>query len=334
MNAGAKFRSVATYLPERILTNAELTQLGYELDTDEPFFKGVQQRHWASKEETSVFMGSQAAKKLLDAESIDPKEIDLIICSSIVGDVVLPQPACGIQNKIGAVNATAITLDTGCASFVSGVIYAASMIRSGMFKNIVLVSISNFAGRAQSQLREPSATIPGDGASAMLITSSENGECGLLGWWEKSLGQYHQMLSIKGIDSEGNPSDFWQPHEKIAFWFDRELIEPLKENARVLVPRAIKESLNKARMTINDVQLCFTHQPNEFLINHWRDSLNLDSVKHFNTLAIYGNLFQASIPISISQAMSEGKLGSGDLIVMGSFAFAGELAAGAVIKMS
>lgn len=333
MNVNVQFKGIAAYLPQRIVTNADLEKAGYDLTMTDVFFKGVQQRHWANQKETSVYMGSQAAMRLLNEQDVDPNEIDLIICSAIIGDTLLPHPACGIQHELGAGRTTAITLDTGCASFVSGLIYGSALIRSGMFRNILLISIANFAGRAQSKLRNPSAVIPGDGAGALLICAGNEGENGLLGWWEKSLGEYHQMLSIRAMDEAGAPTQLWDPHQQIAFWFDRQLIETIKTNGRELVPQAIKGALESAELTIGDIDLCFTHQPNDFLIDHWRNALGLREDQHHTTLATCGNLFQASIPVSMVSAINAGKLKRGDVIAMGSFALAGELAAGAVIRM-
>lgn len=333
MSLKVKFSGVSVYLPERIVTNTELENKGYDLTSEDDFFKGVQQRHWAGQDETSVYMGYRAAERLLEEQDVDPDDIDLIISSALLGDTLLPHPACGIQYKLGARSASAITLDTGCASFVSGIIYAAALIRSGFYRNIILISISNFAGRAQSRQKNSSAIIPGDGAGAMLV-SAGNDEDGLLGWWEKSFGEYHQMLSICAQSETGELTRFWDPHHQIAFSFDRQLIEKIKTNARELVPQAIRGAIQKSKITMNDVDLFFTHQPNEFLVQHWRHSLGLREDQHYTTLETCGNLFQASIPISMASATESGVLVKNDVIAMGSFAFAGELAAGAVIRIS
>jgi len=330
--ANAKYKGVAAYLPERVVTNEELEKAGFDISPGDVFFKGVQRRHWASKHETSVYMGYKAAENLLEEQSTGASEIDLIICSALIGDNLLPHPVCGIQHKLGACNATAITLDTGCASFVSGLIYASAMIRSGYFKKIVLISISNFSGRAQSKALNDSVLIPGDGAGAILICASDDKQDGLQGWWEKSLGEYHQMLSIRAQDEAGNQTNIWEPHKQIAFWFDNKLIDTLKMNGRELVPKAIRCALDNAGIELDEIDICFTHQPNEFLVNCWREDLGLTEKNHYTTLATCGNLFQASIPVTMASAINAGRLKQGDRVALGSFSFAGELAAGAVIQ--
>ncbi|MGR9014277.1 MAG: 3-oxoacyl-ACP synthase III family protein [Gammaproteobacteria bacterium] len=328
-----QFKDVSAYLPARQVANTDLENMGYMLEEDDAFFKGVLKRHWAAAHETSVFMGAQACLQVLAKQQIHPDEIDLIICSAIIGDEILPQPACGIQHAIGATRATAITLDTGCASFVSGLIYGSALIRANMYQKILLVSIANFAGRAQSKIKHPSAAVPGDGAAAMLICADDQAEDALLGWWEKSFGQYHGMLSIKAIDEHGHPKQPWESHQQIGFWFDRELVEIIKTNGRELVPLAIKHALINAGRSLAEQKLVLTHQPNTYLLNHWRAELGATPDQHFHTLAQYGNLFQASIPVTMATALAAGKLANGDMLSIGSFAFAGELAAAAVIRI-
>jgi 3-oxoacyl-[acyl-carrier-protein] synthase-3 len=213
-----RFMGVAAYLPEQVITNSYFESAGYDLDLDDDvFFKGVKERRWAAPGETSVEMGAKAARKLLGQVGVAAGEIDLILRSALVDDLILPHVACGIQHAVGAGNATAITLDTACASFVSGIIYGSALIRSGFFRTVLLVSTSNFAGRAQGMLKNKSAVIPGDGAGALLMTGSDEGEDGLVSWWEKSFGEFHGMFAIHAQMEDYELRSFWEPHERIAF---------------------------------------------------------------------------------------------------------------------
>ncbi|MFZ4698986.1 MAG: 3-oxoacyl-ACP synthase III family protein, partial [Candidatus Methylumidiphilus sp.] len=220
----------------------------------------------------------------------------------------------------------------GCASFVSGLIYASAMIRSGFFQNILLISVSNFAGRVQGRLKERSAVIPGDGAAAFLIRSRENGPDGLLGWWEKSFGEHYGHFGVHSFDRQGERVDLWGPHDRIRFSFHSEMVDSIKANSRELIPLALQEALSKCGRRIGEIDLVLTHQPNRYLIDHWRQSVGASEEKSHDTLERYGNLFQASIPVTLEDAINQGKLKSGDTIAMASFAFAGELASSAVIQ--
>jgi 3-oxoacyl-[acyl-carrier-protein] synthase III len=328
-----QFAGIATYLPERVVTNHHFEEAGVELPLkDDVFYKGVRERRWAAPGETSVDMGVKAGRKLLEQQAIDPGEIDLIIASALVNDLVLPYAACGIQYGLGTTNATAITLDTGCASFVSGLIYGSALIRSGFFRTILLISISNFAGRAQGQLKDRSALIPGDGAAALLMRSSEGGEDGLLSWWEKSFGEYHGMFAIHALTHDHQRRAFWEPHDRIAFSFDKELVESIKKNASELIPLALKRVIEKSARTVEDLDLVLTHQPNRYLIDYWRDAVGTHQGQVHDTLERYGNLFQASIPVTLDDAIQKNKVKPGDSIAMASFALAGELVSAAVIR--
>jgi len=329
----AQFSAVAAYLPENVVTNSFFEEAGFNLElSDDVFFKGVRERRWAAPGETSASMGAKAAHALLEREDVDAREIDLVISSALVNDLILPHAACGIQHGIGARNATAITLDTACASFVSGLIYGSALIRSGFFKTILLVSVSNFAGRAQGRMNDRSAIIPGDAAAAVLIRAGDEGEEGLVSWWEKSFGEYHGMFAIHAQMMNYERRQFWEPHDRIAFSFDKELVDTIKSNARELIPRALKEVIIASGKSVKEIALVLTHQPNRFLIDCWREAVGASPEQCHDTLEQYGNLFQASIPVTLADAIAKGKVKKGDYIAMASFALAGELVSGAVIK--
>jgi 3-oxoacyl-[acyl-carrier-protein] synthase-3 len=331
MNA-VRIRYTGRYIPERKVSLESLNELGYETDSEDAFFKAIDNRYWANEKESSLHMGTQAALNLLEEYDVDPASIDLIIYSSLIGDYIAPQSSSGVQYGIGASNATAINLDTGCASFVSGIKYGSLMIRSGAFKKVLVISVSNFAGRAQSKVKDASATIPDDGAGAILLEHSEAEQCSLIGHYEKSYGQHHGIFAIHAIDENAQPTDVWKPSESAAFCFDPGLVEKIKENARIYLPEVMKACLEQANLKSDDIDLLLTHQPNHFLLDFWRDAMEIPETKHVHTLDKYGNLFQASVPVSLSDAVTNKQVQAGDLILMSSFSFAGELASAVVIR--
>lgn len=327
-----RIRYLGRYLPKHCVTTDELQKAGYLVESDDVFFKGVNSRHWADDSESTLYMGTQAAKDLLVRYDVDPASLDLIIFSALLGDYVSPQSASGIQYAIQAVNATAITLDTGCASFVSGVNYGALLIRSGAFNRVLVISVANFAGRAQSKVKHASATIPGDGAGAILLERSHDDDCALLAHYEKSFGQHHGLFAIHAIDEQNQPTHPWKPSQSLAFRFDSELVEQIKENARYYLPMVMQSCLQQANMDSTQVDVLFTHQPNQFLLDYWRNAMHISQDKHIHTLKQYGNLFQASIPISMVEAVENNKLQAGQVVLLASFAFAGELASASLIR--
>jgi len=331
MNA-IRIRYTGQYLPERKVSLTTLKQLGYETDSEDAFFKAALNRHWASENESTLHMGTQAALNLITEHAVDPASIDLVIFSSLIDDYIAPQSSSGVQHGIGANNATAINLDTGCASFVSGIKYGALLIRSGAFKKVIVISVSNFAGRAQSKVKNASATIPGDGAGAILLEQSDAEQCNFVGHYEKSYGQHHGIFAVHAIDENSQPTEIWKPSQSAAFCFDPDLVEKIKENARVYLPEVMKACLMQASLKSEDIDLLITHQPNQFLLDFWRKAMDIPEDKHFNTLNKYGNLFQASVPVTLSDAIKNNKVQTGDLVLMSSFAFAGELASAVVIR--
>lgn len=335
MSPSVRFIGVASFLPEQVITNSHFVGLDTNGSLpDDVFFKGVRERRWATDAETSVQMGVDAAKRVLSQTETPPEEVDLILSSALVDDLILPHVACGIQHGLGAANATAVTLDTACASFVSGVIYGSALIRAGFFRTIMVVSVSNFAGRAQGKLKNRAALIPGDGAAALLMKAGTDGDDGLLGWWEKSFGEYHGMFAIHAHSKCAERTRFWDPHEYVAFSFNKELLEKIKANSLELVPLALKNAIKSAGKTIEEIDLVLTHQPNQFLIESWRQAVGARPGQCHDTLEIYGNLFQASIPVTLADALCKRKLKKGDTIAMASFGLAGEIVSGAVIQWS
>lgn len=325
-------RYLGRYLPKHEVLTESLDPVDYDINTDDPFFTGVNKRHWADDTESTLFMGTAAANDLIKRHDVDPSSIDLIIFSALIGDYVSPQSASGIQHAIGASQASAITLDTGCASFVSGVSYGALLIRSGAFNKVLVISVSNFAGRAQSKVKNASAIIPGDGAGAILLEASQSETCSLISFYEQSFGQHHGMFAIHAIDENSQPTQLWKPSQTAAFCFDKDLVEKIKANARHYLPLVMDKCLHKAQLSSEAVNALFTHQPNQFLLEHWRNEIDVPAHKHLNTLAQYGNLFQASIPVSMFEAEQKKQLKPGDLVLISSFAFAGELASAALIR--
>ena len=334
MNAPrVRFRGVAGYLPETVVGNDYFAAAAAEGEEEEVFFKGVRERRWSTDGESTVDMGTKAGQKLLEQEDVDPREIDLVMTSALVNDLVLPHAACGIQHGVRATRATAITLDTACASFVSGLIYGAALIKSGFFRKILLIVVSNFAGRAQGRLRDRSAAIPGDGSAALLIERrDDDGEDGLLGWWERSYGQYHGMFAVQALTRDGDRRAFWEPHDRLAFSFDPGLVEAIKKNARELIPTALERAMENAGTSVKDLRLVLTHQPNRYLLDYWREAVGAGPGQVHDTLEQYGNLFQASIPITLADALDHNRVGCGDSIAMASFALAGELVSAAVVQ--
>lgn len=328
---GISIRHFGSYLPKNSVSNDQLHAQGINFDTSDSFFKGVNVRHWATEEETSLFMGAEAAKDALRNARKDPQEIDLIIVSALIGDFISPSPAAGIQHAIGANNARVINLDTGCASFVSGVNYGALLMKSGAFKNVLVISIANFAGRAQNKVKNSSAFIPGDGAGSVLLEASPD-SCALLGHYERSYGQHHGMFAIHALDRNNQPVSPWTPHEQLAFYFDQHLVENLKENAREVVPDVMRGCLKEAKITAEEIDQLYTHQPNTFLLDYWRKAINVPPEKHHDTLEKYGNMFQACIPITINDSLKLNKLKPGQVVLMTSFAFAGEIAAASIFR--
>ncbi|MBL8149177.1 MAG: 3-oxoacyl-ACP synthase [Blastocatellia bacterium] len=314
---------IVSYMPERIIDN----ELFYPKDdkddlANNPFFRGVKQRRFASPEYTSADLGTKALQKLLNRTETDPNSIDLIISTCIFSDTYWPGIGPALQHGVKAGNANILNIDTSCCSFLSGLNIAQAYIESGRYKKIVIVTVTNFISRLPEFQKSRRSSVLGDGATATLVVA---GKPSILASYEKSLGQYYGNFKFEPDLVDGRFLNYWERGcGPITVNFVPEMVEEIRSNALELVPMVIRECLKIAKITPNDLALLFTHQPNRMFIDEWRKRVGVDSLHAHDTLEIYGNLFQSSIPVSFADALEKGKIRKDDLIAMGAFSMGGE----------
>ncbi|MBA2653144.1 MAG: 3-oxoacyl-ACP synthase III family protein [Tatlockia sp.] len=340
----AELAHVVSFLPEKKIINKDLIAtmaeeekkhnqkkgyLGEDLQSN-PFFKGVAERRFASPEYSSVDLGERVVKKLLTETGLHANDIDLILCSCVFTDTFWPGIASAIQAKINAKRCSIINIDTSCASFLTGVNIAKAFIESGKYKNVVMITVTNFISRLTEFQKSPRSFVLGDGATAALI---KRGKANIIASYEHSFGEHYGLMRFEPDFCDKKFYNYWERNSgPITVNFDREMIDRIRDNAMDIVPRALNECFKQAHLKAKDIQMLITHQPNTFFLEKWRDKIGIQPPRAYDTLAKYGNLFQGSLPVTLADAIEKRLVKTGDLIALATFSNGGDFASAMIMK--
>lgn len=306
----AKIIGLGKYLPEKILTNADLEKM---VDTsDEWILKrvGIRERRISDENTFTSDLATKAAEQALKNAGLKPEEIDLIVLASITSDMYTPSTACIVQKNLGAVNAVAFDMNAACTGFVFAVVTAAQYLENGMFKNALVIGADALSKVTEYQDRA-TCVLFGDGAGAAVLQATEE-ETGVLSSVMGSDGANGDCLTAPSLrcDAEelekrpyGNPRTIWMDGSAV-----------FKFAVRVMSASA-QEVVEKAGKTLDDVKLLVPHQANMRIIDSASKRLGL-SDRTFVNIDKYGNMSSACIPIALCEAVEQGCIGKGDLAVL------------------
>ncbi len=304
MNAGIV--GIGRFLPEKIVTNADLEKI---MDTSDEWIRtrtGIEERRIADDNTNSSDMGFAAAQKAIQDAGITPEDIDLILVATVTPDHPFPSVACMLQERLGAKKAAAMDVSAACAGFMYGVVTGKQFVEAGVYKHVLVVGVEKLSKITDWNDRN-TAVLFGDGAGAVIIGEvSEN----------------RGILSFElGADGTGAKH----------LYQDEYIIMNGREVFKFAV-RQMGEScinvLEKAGLTKEDVDFLIPHQANIRIMEASRQRLELPVEKMSKTVHKYGNTSAASIPISIVEEIEAGRIKDDDLIVM--VGFGGGLTWGAI----
>lgn len=305
MNAG--ILGLGRYLPEKIVTNADLEKI---MDTSDEWIRtrtGIEERRIADDDVNTSDMAYEAAKAALKNADISAKEIDLILVATVTPDQSFPTIACMIQEKLGAEKAAAMDVSAACAGFMYAMITAQQFIQTGAYKHVLIVGVEKLSKITNWEDRN-TAVLFGDGAGAAVVGPVSDGrgilsfELGADGTGGKHLMQDGEFITMNG-----------------------------REVFKFAVRQMGESSLNvleKAGLSKEDVDLLVPHQANIRIMEASRERLGLPVEKMTKTVHKYGNTSSASIPIALVEEMEAGRIKEDDLIVM--VGFGGGLTWGAI----
>jgi 3-oxoacyl-[acyl-carrier-protein] synthase III len=327
---GAQIIDIVTYMPERVINNADFFGQTNDPLADNPFFKGVRERRFASPDYSSEELGTAVLARLVERTKIDPNTIDLILYTCIFSDTWGTNIGTALQHRVGAGRAMIMGVDTNCSSFLTSLNIAKAFIESGTYQRIAIVTVTNFVSRLSEYQLSRRASPLGDGATATLVSA---GESTIVASYERSHGEHYGLLRLEPDLVDGQFLNYWERGSgPITAKFAPEMVDRLTNNALELVPDAVKRSIEKAGVTVDDIAMLVTHQPNTFFLDEWRQRIGILPPRTHDTLEFYGNLFHGSIPATLSDAKEKGKLKAGDLVALGTFSNAGDIVSSMVMK--
>jgi len=308
----AKITGVASYVPPRVLTNQDLATM---VDTNDEWIRertGISERHIADKGIAASHLATEAARKLLAQRNVRPEEIDLIIVASVTPDMMFPATACLVQDRLGAKNAWGFDLSGACSGFVYALTVGAQFVGAGTHKKALVIgsdimsSIINYQDRA-------TCILFGDGAGAVLVEPAASDSEGILDFHHDIDGSGGQYLYMPGGGSLHPPS-----HETV----DKKMHYVHQEGQQVFkyaVRRMAEVSnllLERNGFTSNDLALVVPHQANLRIIRATQERLGMDDSKILINIDRYGNTTAGTIPLGLCDALAQGRLKKGDLLLL------------------
>lgn len=307
----AKITGVATYLPPRVMTNQDFEKI---LDTTDEWIRtrtGIETRHYVDKGVASSHLATEAAKKLLAQKQLDPAEIDLIVLASVTPDMFFPATACLIQDRIGAKNAWGFDLSAACSGFLYALTVGAQFVGAGSHKKAlvigadVMTSILNFEDRA-------TCILFGDGAGAVLVEPAADGE-GIIDFTHDVDGSGGCELYMPGGGSL-NPSTH-ETVDKKMHYVHQAGQQVFKYAVRHMADLAA-EILQRNNLTGEDVSLVVPHQANLRIIRAMQERVGVPDEKVMVNINKYGNTTAGTLPLGLSDAVEQGRLKKGDLLLL------------------
>jgi 3-oxoacyl-[acyl-carrier-protein] synthase-3 len=300
----SRIAGTGSYLPERVVTNAEFAA---RLDTNDAWIRertGIERRHIAEKSQGSSDLALQASKRALQAADIEADQLDLIVVATSTPDYVFPSTACLLQAKLGVKGSAAFDLQAVCSGFVYGLATADTFIRSGQYKKALVVGAEVFS-RILDWNDRGTCVLFGDGAGAVVLVASE--KPGIHASVLRADGSHAGMLSVPGNVCGGAVvgSPFLQMNGQAVFKF---AVKVLEESAR--------ETVAAAQMELADIDWLIPHQANVRILDATARKLGLPPEKLVVTVDHHGNTSAASVPLALDEFVRAGKIRRGQRLLL------------------
>jgi len=319
-----KIAGLGKYVPENVVSNDDLSKL---MDTNDEWITertGIKERRHIKKGDgnTTASMGVKAAKIAIERAGISKDDIDLIVFATLSPDYYFPGCGVQVQEMLEIATCPALDVRNQCSGFIYAVSVADQFIKTGMYKNVLVIGSENHSGGLDFTTRGRSVSVIfGDGAGAAVLTRSDHNGQGILSTHLHSEGQHALELSLKGPSTnhwvpaiiEENPQGDdipYYPHMNGQFVF---------KNAIQRFSEVINEGLQENGLSIEDIDMLIPHQANLRISQFVQQKFKLPDDKVFNNIQKYGNTTAASIPIALTEAWEQGKVKDGDMVVLAAF---------------
>ncbi|WP_028034605.1 beta-ketoacyl-ACP synthase III [Chelativorans sp. J32] len=301
-------RGVGAALPRRIMTNKDFEKL---LETSDEWIAqrtGIRQRHIASDDETTASLGEAAARRALDAAGLTPADIDLIVVATSTPNNTFPATAVEIQERLGMRQGFAFDMQAVCSGFVYAITSADLHIRGGLAKRALVIGSETFS-RILDWTDRTTCVLFGDGAGAVVLEAREGqgtmSDRGILAEALRSDGSHKDKLYVDGGPSTTQTVGHLRMQGREVF-----------KHAVGMITDVIEDVFGQAGITAEDIDWFVPHQANKRIIDASAKKLGIAEEKVVITVDMHGNTSAASVPLALNQAVSEGKIKEGDLVLL------------------
>lgn len=334
----ARIAGIGMYVPENVVTNHDLMKY---MDTSDEWIQertGIRERRYAHRDqETTTTMAVKAAEIAIERAGITAQDIDFIVFATLSPDYYFP--GCGVllQRAMKMREIGALDVRNQCSGFVYALSVADQFIRSGMYKNILVIGSEKHSfGLDFSTRGRNVSVIFGDGAGAVVLQPTEKENEGILSTHLHSDGASAELLAMY---NPGTHANYWSPETKLADFNDGEMGDMFFSHAMidkgqmfpymdgpavfkkaiVKFPEVINEALQANGLTTGDINMLIPHQANLRIAQFVQQTLKLRDDQVYNNIQRYGNTTAASVPIALCEAWQEGKIKEGDLVCLAAF---------------
>ncbi|WP_138185001.1 beta-ketoacyl-ACP synthase III [Paenibacillus alvei] len=302
------------YVPERVLTNADMEKM---VDTNDEWIvsrTGIKERRIAAEHEATSDLAFYAAEKALQAAGISAEELDLIVVATVTPDMSFPSTACLVQKRLGATKAAAFDLSAACSGFVYGLANASNFIAMGTYKYALVIG-AECLSRITDYTDRNTCILFGDGAGAAVLGPVPEGR-GFQSFVLGADGNGGELLKIEAGGSRMPASAETVENKRHFLYMNGR--EVFKFAVRIM-GNAAEEALEKAGKKKEDISLMVPHQANTRIIHAALERLNLSEDKCVINLPYYANTSAASIPLALAEAAEQGRIQEGDTILLVGF---------------
>jgi 3-oxoacyl-[acyl-carrier-protein] synthase-3 len=317
--SGAQRRSVilgtGSELPNKVITNQDLESLVETTDEWITVRTGIKQRRVLEEGKGNADMAYHAATRALEDAGLEAKDLDAIVMGTVTADYTFPSSACVLEDMLGARKAFSFDVNAACSGFLNALAVSDSFIRTGLIKNALVVG-SDALSRLLNWEDRNTCILFGDGAGAVVLGSSENGNKGILSTRLRTDGSHVKMLYVPagGSRNPTNPETV-QNNEHTILMNGKEVFKVAVRSMEEISRQALKE----AGVTIEELALVIPHQANRRIIEALADRLEVPLEKVMINLDKYGNTSAASVPVALDEARRTGRIKSGDVVLLNAF---------------
>jgi 3-oxoacyl-[acyl-carrier-protein] synthase-3 len=304
------------YVPEKVLTNTDLEKI---IETsDEWIIKrtGIRERRIAAEDQSTSDLALEAARVALDRAGLAAEDLDAIILATLTPDTYCPAGACYVQNLLGATNACAFDLSAACTGFVYGITVGSSLVRTGIHKNVLVLGAETLS-RFIDYTDRNTCILFGDGAGAAVLSrAEEGGDSRLLDHYLRADGSGTDLICMPGGGAR-RPSSHDTVDEKLHFLSmqGNDVFKFATKSMQTLIETAVERN----GLSVDDLDLVVPHQVNSRIIDTVLRKVDIPEEKIYLNLQRYGNTSAASVPMALHEAVEEGRIQAGNLVLLVAF---------------